>query len=297
MVFSLSTTLKTLRKKNPFNMSTPNPKINFAFWGTPDVAEKTLEILKQAGYLPSIVITSPDARSGRKMLLTAPLVKTWAILNNIPYLQPEKLDEEFAQKISVLSLDLSIVVAYGKIIPEKIIFSPKLGSVNIHYSLLPKYRGASPVESTILNNEKETGVTIQQMEFKLDAGAILAQEKTEIQPDEKTPELKDRLISIGGNLLTQILPNLIADKIKPLPQDESLSTHCKKIKKEDGLIDLGGDALTNYNKFRAYATWPRTYFFQEEKRLIITSAKLENNQFIIEKVIPEGGKEVVYRRN
>jgi len=148
------------------------------------------------------------------------------------------------------------------------------------------------VESAILNGDTETGVIIQQMKYEMDAGDILAQEKTSILSDEKAPELRKRLIKIGGELLVKILPDLIKNKITPVPQDNSKITICKKIKKEDGLIDLNDGAVKNYNKFRAYAYWPRTFFFQNDKRIIITDAVLENNQFIIKKVLPEGKKEI-----
>lgn len=277
-------------------MSAENTKkLNFAFFGTPNVASETLELLRLAGYTPSLIVTSPDARSGRKMLLTPPPAKTWAINHNIPFLQPEKLDGDFSAKLALFNPELSIVVAYGKIMPENIINLPRLGSINIHYSLLPKYRGASPVESAILNGDVETGVTIQQMEFKMDAGDILAQEKTNILPEEKTPDLRQRLILIGANLLIKILPDLIEQKIKASPQNELDSSHCKKIKKEAGLVDLDHESSRNlFNKFRAYAIWPRTYFFKNGKRFIITQAKIEHDKFIIEKVIPEGGSETTY---
>lgn len=266
-------------------------KINFVFWGTPDVASETLEILKQAGYVPSLVVTSPDKPQGRKMFLTPPPVKTWAIENNIPYMQLEKLELEDLKN----NYDLFIVVAYGKIIPKDILCIPKLGSINIHYSLLPKYRGASPVESAILNGDKETGITIQQMEYKMDIGSIIAQEKTLIDNDEKTPDLRKRLIKQGGELLVKILPDFMEGKIKTIPQNEKEATYCKKIKKEDGLIDPQTDSPSElYNKFRAYAFWPRIFFFKNKKRVIITDAKLENNEFVIKKVIPEGRKEVKY---
>src|SRR3989344_2265054 len=138
---------------------------NFVFFGTPEVASETLEILKKSGFLPTLIITSPDKPKGRKMAVSPTPVKTWAIENSIPFLQPDKLDEDFANKLSAISYQLSVVVAYGKIIPESILNMPKLGSINIHYSLLPKYRGASPVESAILNGETETGVTIQQIKY------------------------------------------------------------------------------------------------------------------------------------
>jgi len=265
--------------------------MNFVFFGTPDVAEETLEILKESGFLPSLIVTSPDKPQGRKMLITPPPVKVWAIENNIPYIQPEKIKGGDLKN----NFDLAIVVAYGKLLSEEIINTPKLGSINIHYSLLPKYRGASPVESAILNGETETGVTIQRMEYKMDSGAILAQEETKIGENETAPELRHRLIKIGGELLVKILPEFVDGKIKPVPQNESLASVCKKIKKEDGLISLTDDSVKNYNKFRAYATWPRTFFFKNGKRIIITDAALENEKFVIKKVIPEGGKEIDYK--
>ena len=278
-------------------------KLNFVFWGTPDVASETLEILKQAGFLPSLIVTSPDKPQGRKMLVTPPPLKVLAIENNIQYIQPEKLDKEILED----NFNLFIVVAYGKIIPENILNISRLGSINIHYSLLPKYRGASPVESAILNGDTETGVTIQKMKFKLDSGPIVAQEKVLILPEEKTPDLRKRLIKIGGELLVKILstPSVQKDPLGTSPyigggwvgvkQNENEATYCGKIKKEDGLIDLNDNAVKNYNKFRAYATWPRTFFFKDGKRIIITKAKLENAQFVIEKIIPESGKEVAYK--
>jgi methionyl-tRNA formyltransferase len=293
-----------LKKKNyPMN------KINFAFWGTPDVAAETLQILKQTDFIPSLIITSPDARAGRKMIMIPPPVKVWAEKNSISCIQPTELLSIFPdegsrpvlgggrkkEKLEEAKYDLFIVVAYGKIIPKNILEMPKLGSVNIHYSLLPKYRGASPVESAILNGEIETGVSIQQMEYKMDSGPLLAQKKVAILPDETAPELRKRLIQIGGELLVKTLPDFVAGKIKAIPQNEKESTHCGKIKKEDGLMDLNDDAIKNYNKFRAYAAWPRTFFFKDGKRVIITKAKLENNKFIVEKIIPEGGKEMDYK--
>ncbi|HNW71625.1 MAG TPA: methionyl-tRNA formyltransferase [Candidatus Paceibacterota bacterium] len=292
-------------------------KLNFVFFGTPDVASGTLEVLKENGYMPSLIITAPDKPQGRKMIITPPPVKVWAIENNIPYLQPETLgglevvfksiaqaDEPsiaIRQQADMCGFknnfkpDLFIVVAYGKIMPEELLNLPKFGSINIHYSLLPKYRGASPVESAILNGDTETGISIQKMEYKMDSGPIIAQEKVNISLDEKAYELRTRLISIGGNLLVKTLPDFIAGKKELVSQNENDASYCHKIKKEDGLIDLSEDAIKNYNKFRAYSTWPRIFFFENGKRIIITKARLENNKFIIEKVIKEGGKEIDWK--
>lgn len=269
-------------------------KINFIFFGTPDVASKTLEILKENGYLPSLIITATDKPQGRKMILTPPPVKIWAEENKIPYLQPKKIDEDFLNKLKEKNSDLFVVVAYGKILPENLIKMPKLGTINIHYSLLPKYRGASPVEATLLAGDEETGVSIQQMEFALDSGPILALEKIKIDINDTKNILRDKLINIGGNLLCKILPDIINKKIKGQVQNENEATFCKKIKKEHGEINPEGNAKENWNKYRAYFGWPGIFFFKDGKRIKITKAKYENNLFIIEKVIPEGKKETNY---
>lgn len=266
--------------------------LNFVFFGTPDVASLTLDILKDAGYIPSLIVTATDKPQGRKMILTAPPVKNWAIQNNVEYIQPEKISETEIDKLRSTNADLFIVVAYGKILKEEIINMAPLGSINIHYSLLPKYRGASPVESAILNGDEVTGITIQQMEYKMDSGPILAMEEVEIDKEETTPELKKKLIKIGGDLLVEILPKIINKEIFPVSQDEDKATFCKKIKKEDGLIDPEKDnPIDIFNKYRAYKVWPRVFYFKENKRIIITDAILLDNKFIIKKIIPEGGKE------
>jgi len=270
--------------------------LKFAFFGTPDVASETLEILRENDYIPSFIITAPDKPQGRKMIIIPPPVKIWAEKNNILFFQPKNTQELEAFFSTNSQIDLFIVVAYGKILPESLLNMPKFSSINIHYSLLPKYRGASPVESAILNGDIETGITIQKMEFKMDSGPIIAQEKISIHLEEKAQELRKRLIKVGGELLVKTLPDYIENKIKLIPQNESWATYCKKIKKEDGLIDLDNDPIKNYNKFKAYAFWPRTFFFKNNKRIIITDAKLENGNFVIKKIIPEGGKEIDYKK-
>jgi methionyl-tRNA formyltransferase len=269
--------------------------IKFVFWGTPEVGSKTLEILKNSGYIPSLIITSPDKPQGRKLILTPSPVKVWAEANSIPFLQPEKINEEFVNKLKDENFDLFIVVAYGKILPEKLLNIPRLGSINIHYSLLPLWRGASPVESAILNGDTETGVTIQQMVFKMDEGPIISQEKTHIRDDEKAFELKERLIDLGGNLLVKNLPKIVDGNIPKLIQEESKATYSTKMKKGDGLVNLEKETpLDLYNKFRAYFVWPRIFFFQNKKRVIITDAKISEGEFKILKVLPEGKKEVSF---
>ncbi len=279
-----------------------NKNKNFIFWGTPEIASKTLEILKNNGYLPLIIITSPDKPAGRGLHLTPSATSIWAKQNNILCLKPEKIDSNFIEKLktesSLKSINLSVVVAYGKILPQEIIDLPNLGTINIHYSLLPKYRGASPLESTLLNDDKITGITIQQMIFKLDSGPIVIKKEIQIDDEESKENLRDILIRLGASTLSDIFPKIFNGGIKVKNQNEGEATYCKKIKKEDGLIDLNENARENYNKYRAFSGWPGTYFFiikdNKKIRIKIIKAKYENNSFIIERVIPEGRKEINY---
>lgn len=270
-------------------------KLNFAFFGTPDVASLTLDILKENGYLPRVIVTSPDRASGRGLVITETPVSAWAKENNIKCLKPEKITEDFIEEFKKLNLDLSIVVAYGKILSEVFINIPKFGTINIHYSLLPKYRGASPVEASLLNGDTETGVGIQQMAFKLDSGLIIAEEKINIGINDTKIELREKLIKIGGNLLCKIIPDIINKNLTPSVQDELQATYCTKIKKEDGEIDPQGNARENWNKYRAFYGWPGVFFFKDGKRIKITKARYENDSFIMERVIPEGKKEITWK--
>lgn len=266
-----------------------------AFLGTPYVARDTFEILFNNGIIPNLVISNPDAPRGRKHVMTPSETKEWALNHNLPVLAPEKIDSLILEQIKQYECDYAIVVAYGKILPESLIQAFPKGVINIHYSLLPKYRGASPVEASLLNNDKVTGVTIQKMVRKLDAGDILASKETKILPEETTIELRERLIEIGAQLLIDILPAYEKGEIEPVKQDESLATHVGKIKKEDGCISLDDSHQENWNKYRAYAQWPGIHFFQNDKRIKITKAELTSNgSFNILKVIPEGKKEMNY---
>ncbi|MBP6855212.1 MAG: methionyl-tRNA formyltransferase [Candidatus Pacebacteria bacterium] len=268
----------------------------FVFFGTPELASVTLEILKSRGFLPALVVTSPDKPIGRHFEITPTPVKVWAEKNNIPLLTPEKIDEKFMSEIKSHELDLGIVVAYGKIFSEELINLFPLGVLNIHYSLLPKYRGASPVESAILNQDTETGVTIQKMARKMDTGPILAMSRAEIDSDETTPHLRERLTHIGAELLADTIPEWLDGKIIPIEQNHENATYCKKISKDDGEIKLSDEPKIKYAKYKAYFTWPGIYFFDENNRRIkITKARFENGEFIIERVIPEGKKETDYK--
>ena len=274
--------------------------IKLAFFGTPELTTAILDSLKAQNLSPALIVTTPDKPKGRKLVLTPPPAKVWADKNKRPCLQPEKLDESFVEKMTKENFDLFVVAAYGKIFPDKLINSAKFGTLNIHYSLLPKYRGASPIESAILNGDAETGVSIQKMQFKLDSGPIVASEKFSVPKDVTAPDLRDALNSIAAKILPKVILEYVSGKIITVSQDDKLASNCKKINKEDGLIDLAGDDILNDRKFRAYFDWPRTYFFNKDTRVIVSDAKLENGVFKIKKVIPEGKKETlfeVFRKN
>lgn len=273
-------------------------KIKFAFFGTPEVASQTLEILAENDYLPSIIITSPDARSGRGMSMNQSPASVWALKHNIPCFKPEKINDEILNEIRKQEINLSIVVAYGKILSGALIKTPKLGTINIHYSLLPKYRGASPLEATLLNGDEVTGVSIQQMAFELDSGSIIAEREIPIDIEDTKEDLRTKLINLGSNLLCEILPDIIEEKISPKNQDESEATYCTKINKEDGELDLNADSKINYNKYRAFYGWPGTFFFtlkhNKQIRVKIKQATFLNGLFVIQRLTAEGKKEISY---
>lgn len=276
--------------------------INIAFFGTPELCIPILKRLADAGMTPSLIVTNPDRPVGRKQVLTAPPVKTWAQDHNIPVLQPEVIDKEWIAEFKTYNIDLSIVVAYGKILPAMLIDTPRYGTLNVHYSLLPKYRGATPVEAAILNGDTTTGVAIQKMVYKLDAGDVLAIETHPIDPNITAIDLRDELNQIGAELLVTTIPKYITGNITPQPQDESAVTTCTLIEKSDGEVDL--ETMNDqelWNRYRAYYGWPGVFYFDENgKRVKITEAIFEDDpfdqaqgkKFQIKKVIREGGREM-----
>lgn len=267
-------------------------KLKIAFFGTPYVAADTLEALYDAGYVPVVVVTNPDSKQGRGQTLQPCVTKTWAQEHTIPVLSPETLDAEAIKQLKAYDCDYAIVVAYGKILPQSFIDIFPKGILNVHYSLLPKYRGASPVESALLHGETETGVTIQKLVLAMDAGDIFAQEKVAIESEETAPLLKERLIAIGSQVLIELLPKLEAGTVTPTPQKHEEATFAKKITKVEREINLTSDAQKNWNKYRAYAEAPSTYFFVEKNgvkvRVKIVTAEFVNGAFTPLRVIPEG---------
>lgn len=275
-------------------MTTPTPNFKIIFFGTPQVSADILQILHDAGYEISAIVTNPDAPVGRKHIITPSPVKVLADQLGLPIFQPIKIDQEFVEKLMANNQWLmAVVVAYGKILPQSLIDSFPLGMLNIHYSLLPKYRGASPVEQAILNGDEKTGVTIQKLVFKLDAGPIVAMKEFPINDEITTPELKGRLTDVGGELLLETLPKYIAGEISPAEQEHSVATHCGKVDKADGELLSTDSDITKWRKYRAYFGWPGVFYFDTEgKRNKITLAVFENEKFVIKKIIREGKSEI-----
>lgn len=226
--------------------------------GTPDFAVPALEKLAQSpDYTVAAVFTQPDKPKGRKMVMTPPDVKVCAEKLGIPVFQPSSMrSEETYNSLKELNPDVIVVAAYGQILPKAVLDLPKYGCVNIHGSLLPKYRGAAPIQQSVLDGEKVTGVTTMLMDVGLDTGDILLKAETEIGENETAGELFDRLAVLGGELIVETLDKLKKGEITPQKQDESLATHTSKISKELCPIDFNKSAFEVHNKVRGLNPWP-----------------------------------------
>jgi methionyl-tRNA formyltransferase len=277
----------------------PN-NISTVFFGTSRFSVIALDELKKLGLIPQLIVTTPDKPQGKKLVVTSPPVKVWAEENNIPILQPEKLkDNGLVERLKEINAEVFVVASYGKIIPKEIITIPKHGTLNIHPSLLPKYRGASPLQTAILNDDAETGVTIIKLDEEMDHGPIIAQEFVDI-PDWPVTytALEETLAKAGAQILFETLPEYISGSIAEQEQEHSFATFTKKIEKQDGLINLEEDSYNNYLKYLAFSEWPGVYFFikknDKEMRVVIKKARYNEpeNKLEIETVIPEGKQEM-----
>ncbi|MDO8560802.1 MAG: methionyl-tRNA formyltransferase [bacterium] len=258
--------------------------VRIIFWGTPKFAIPAFEALLNSGYKIVAVITNPDEPVGRNHVLTPPPMKSWIMnheaWNKIPVLQPVKLDSNFMVQVSGFMSDVFIVAAYGKIIPKEIIELPRLGSLNIHPSLLPRWRGPSPIQTAILEGDTETGVTLMLMDEKMDHGPIIKNIKFRIQNHKIThTELSAELAGLGARLLIETLPSWLSGEIKPAAQDESRATYSKILKKEDGKIDWEKKSAVEIERMvRAYSSWPGSYTFwqrgENKLRLEIEEAEV-----------------------
>ena len=243
------------------------------FMGTPDFAAGSLKSLIDAGYEITAVVTQPDRPKGRSGQPVFSPVKEVAVSAGIPVLQPVRIkNPEETAKLLEYPADIYVIAAFGQILSKEILEQPRLGCINVHASLLPRYRGASPIQRVILDGEKETGITIMQMNEGLDTGDILYSKSLELAPDETFETLHDRLMNLGGETLLEALPLIEAGKITPVVQDDSLSNYAPLIKKEDGKIDWRKSSLQLYAQVRAFNPWPGAFTRLDGKVLKIWGA-------------------------
>jgi methionyl-tRNA formyltransferase len=260
------------------------PVNRIIFMGTPDFAVPSLKALLDSNENVVCVITQPDRPKGRGRKLTPPPVKELALQSGLPVLQPEKIREEgFLARISEFNPDLIVLTAYGRILPGSLINLPSYGTINVHASLLPKYRGAAPIQWALINGETETGVTIMQMDEGLDTGDILLAEKLLISPDDTAGSLFSRLAELGGTALKKAMEQLRADKLTPIKQDDSLATLAPLLKKEDGLVEWSKSAEQISCLIRGLDPWPTTYTVMNGKRFRLFSPQVINQSDCQEK--------------
>ncbi len=244
------------------------------YMGTPDFAVSPLEKLMEEGHEVLLVITQPDREKGRGKGIAQSPVKECAIKHGIEVFQPEKIkDPEAVSFVKKFDADIFVVAAFGQILSEEILSIPKYGCINIHASLLPKYRGAAPIQWAVLNGEEYSGVTIMQMAKGLDTGDILTQEKIKLSEDETGDSLFDKLTDLGADLLIKTLPLIEKGKIIPQKQDEALSTYAGKITKDMGLLDFNKDSKTLERFVRGLNSWPSAYTHIDGKTLKIWEAE------------------------
>lgn len=248
--------------------------MKIVFMGTPDFAAAALKSLIDAGHEIVLVVTQPDKPKGRSGQLQTSPVKDVAVDAGIPVFQPVKirLPEEVAE-LKKYDADVFIVAAFGQILSQEILDMPKYGCLNIHASLLPKYRGAAPIQYVIVNGEEKTGITIQQMNAGIDTGDILYTVETDIAEDETFETLHDRLTELGAKAITDMLPLLEQGKIVPVPQNDADSCYVKMIRKEQGHIDFSQSAITIERLVRGLNPWPSAFTFCNGKQMKVWGAK------------------------
>lgn len=256
------------------------------FMGSPDFAVGALQSIIDAGYDVTAVVTQPDKEKGRSKELQYTPVKECALKNNIPVLQPKRIkSKEAVEELSKYEADIFVVAAFGQILSAEILSMPKYGCVNIHASLLPKYRGAAPIQWAIIDGEKETGITIMQMDEGIDTGDILLQEKVDILDTDTGESLFDKLAECGARLIVKALPLIEEGSLTPVKQDDSMSCYAKMLTKDMGLLDFKKDAEMLARLVRGLNSWPSAYTYYKQKTLKIWEA--------VVCVMPSGMKNVL----
>jgi methionyl-tRNA formyltransferase len=279
--------------------------MNFIFFGTPQFAAVVLENLLKAGFVPSAVVVNPDKPVGRRHIVTPPAVKKLVIESgkNIQILQPEKITPEFLETLRSIPVDFYIVAAYAKILPQELIDIPRLGVIGVHPSLLPELRGASPIQNAILEGKTETGVSLFMIDAGMDHGPILNQEKINIDLEDNSKILAQKLAELSSKMLIKILPNFISGKIIPRTQDETKATFTGKFKTETAFIDndglekaKSGDAKlakTLHDKIRAFYPEPGAWTYMNGKRVkLLKSDIINDNRLKLDIIQFEGEKPI-----
>ena len=250
--------------------------MNIVFMGTPNFSLPTLQQLYESNHNIQLVVTQPDRPKGRGLELSFPPVKQFALEKGLPIIQPEKLSNpEIVYTLGELNADIFVVVAFGQILGESLLTLPRHFCINLHSSLLPKYRGAAPINWAIINGEKETGVTTMKMDSGLDTGDILLTSKVPIRSKDDAQSLHDILAFKGASLVLETLRRLDSGTLGPIPQDSGLSTYAPKLKKEDGLINWHESALKIHNRVRGLSPWPSAFSFLESKRFRICKTEIK----------------------
>lgn len=275
----------------------------FVFFGSPIFARIVLEELVASKMFPKAIVCNPDRPTGRHQAITQPETKNYVLEKNLPIeiLQPEN-PSDIADRLSEFSPDFFVVAAYGKILKKNILDIPRLGTIGIHSSLLPKYRGTSPIHGAILAGDNETGVTLFMLDEKMDHGPILAQRKFSISETDTHETLFPKIWSEGGKALVEIIPGFSEKKIKPRVQDETAATYTKKFTSADGFVEpsdleaaLNGDAekaIIIDRKIRAFAVEPGVWTLKNDKRMKLLEAELQNGKLVLKVVQNEGQKPV-----
>lgn len=245
--------------------------MKYAFFGSPDFAAIILEKLIQADLPPALVVCNPDRPSGRKQIITPPATKIIAQTYKTPVSQPEVLDSRILDS----SYDFAIVAAYAKILPKEVMDIPRLGTIGVHPSLLPKYRGATPIQSALLAGETETGATLFLLDAKVDHGKIVSSIKYQVSKNETYESLHDKLAELSAALLIKTLPEFVGGGIKPRSQNEAAATYTKKFTTQDAFVDLAkDDPISVERKIRALNPEPGVWTMQNEKRVKLIEAEL-----------------------
>ena len=254
---------------------------NILFIGSGEFGVPFLEFLLEKQDIKIIaVITQPDKPAGRGKKFQPTPIKKIALTHNLKILQPENINSsEVYNFIIENNVKLNVVISYGQILKKEIIFAPEFSSINVHPSLLPKNRGASPIQNALLNGEKETGISIIEMNEKMDSGDILAQLKVDISIDDDFYSLSDKLQKSGKELLYNTIEKIFSSEVEKIKQRDSEATYCKKISKEDGLIDWNNTSLNIYNQIRAFIHWPVSFTFHKNRLIKIYKATLTDLKF------------------